>query len=195
MLLPLRFEASRHQPVLGVDRAGSALGTLRGVLRAFERQPPLGERRDVIGLEAFRSAYGCFNAGGLNRMQEGLHGGRVDLQTADVQAVDTAAVLDAFVVTVLARRLVRAAIVRPESPSSRTWAAASAASKRFKAVMTCLIAIEKPETVDTDDDPSGCGGSSTGRCRTQRPLQWVFRGQYLALTCRKTTAKGHIAMP
>src|SRR5208282_6698446 len=90
-LLPFALEAASDQAVVGIDGAVAALGAARFVACPLDAETPLPERCLAVGLEPLcRGASG----GELRRLEggeEGLGDGLVDLDAADIEAIDAAA--------------------------------------------------------------------------------------------------------
>ena len=103
--------AARDETVLGILGVITAFGALRFIVRPFNGQAPLRERGVVIRFKKLSRVYGSLKACWFNRTQKGLGYCRVDLQDADVKAVDAAAVLDPFVQAMVIGRLVGSTIV------------------------------------------------------------------------------------
>src|SRR6266852_1192618 len=101
--LPFGLDATGDKAVVGVDGAIAALGALRLVARALDRETPLRQGAVAIGFYAFG---GGKHGLGTERCERGKHGARhrrVDLHGADVEAVDAAAIDDALAGAVIAR--------------------------------------------------------------------------------------------
>src|SRR6516164_6231721 len=92
-LLPVAFEAARHQPVVGIDSAIAALGALRFVIGSLDSEPPLLQSGFAFGLQPLSGGEGGGKPSRLQGSDEGPSDGLVDLATADIEAID-AAVLD-----------------------------------------------------------------------------------------------------
>src|SRR5450631_1570723 len=103
--LPLGFDATRDQTILGIDSAVASLCTLCIILSALERKTPLRKSPIVIGLKVLCSLDHCEQSCGSDGGEKCLCNGRVDLQTSDVEAIHAAPVLDAFVRAMIAGRL------------------------------------------------------------------------------------------
>jgi hypothetical protein len=103
--------AARDETVLAILGVITAFGALRFIVRPFNGQAPLRERGVVIRFKKLSRVYGSLNICWFNRTQKGLGYCRVDLQAADVKAVDAAAVLDPFVQAMVIGRLVGSTIV------------------------------------------------------------------------------------
>ena len=90
-LLPFALEAASDQAVVGIDGTVAALGAARFVACPLDAEAPLPERGLAIGLEPAR---GGDSGGELCRLEGGEEGPRddlVDLDAADVEAIDAAA--------------------------------------------------------------------------------------------------------
>jgi hypothetical protein len=102
-LFPIAFEAARHQPVVGVDGAIAALGTLRFVTCPLHPEPPLLQGGPAIAFEPLGGGESGGKPGRLQGADEGPGDGLVDLDAADIEAIDAAA---------LDKNLARAMITR-----------------------------------------------------------------------------------
>jgi hypothetical protein len=91
-LLPRGFQAAGHETILGLDRAIAAFGAVGLIPRPLDGEAPLRERRIVVGVELRRRHERGVQGGGGERGEEGRRHRRVDLNTADREAVDAAAV-------------------------------------------------------------------------------------------------------
>ncbi len=90
-LLPFALEAASDQAVVGIDGTVAALGAARFVACPLDAEAPLPERGLAIGLEPAR---GGDSGGELCRLEGGEEGPRddlVNLDAADVEAIDAAA--------------------------------------------------------------------------------------------------------
>src|SRR5215472_10853078 len=87
--LPFAFKATR----LGVDSAIAALGALRFVIGSLDPEPPLLQRAFAFGFQPLSGGKGGGKPGRLQSSDEGPSDGLVDLDTANIEAID-AAVLD-----------------------------------------------------------------------------------------------------
>ena len=85
-LLPVALQAARDEPVLGLDLAVAALGALGLVAGALDLQPPLFERRVVVGFKRLGRAQRRLDAGGSERGQQRAGDRLVDLHAADAEA-------------------------------------------------------------------------------------------------------------
>src|SRR5690349_11745639 len=92
-LLPVAFEAARHQPVVGIDSAIATLGALRFVIGSLDPEPPLLQSGFAFGFQPLSGGKGGGKPSRLQGSDEGPSDGLVDLDTADIEAID-AAVLD-----------------------------------------------------------------------------------------------------
>ena len=93
-LLPFGFDAACDQTVLRIDGAITALGALRLIACSFHREAPLRQRPVVIGLDPLSGDERGFDADWCERSQHGLRHRVVDLDGADVEAVEAAFILD-----------------------------------------------------------------------------------------------------
>ena len=89
--LPVAFEAARHQPVVGVDGAIAALGALRFVIGSLDPEPPLLQSDFAFGFEPLGGGKGGGKPGRLQGSDEGPGDSLVDLDAADIEAIDTTA--------------------------------------------------------------------------------------------------------
>src|ERR1700751_4711470 len=90
-LLPFALEGASDQAVVGIDSTVAALGAVRFVACPLAAETPLLERGLAIGLEPLRRG-DC--GGELCRLEGGDKGpcdGLVNLDAADVEAIDAAA--------------------------------------------------------------------------------------------------------
>src|SRR5262252_3843947 len=92
-LLPVAFEAARHQPVVGIDSAVATLGALRFVLGSLDPEPPLLQRHFAFGFQPLGGGKRGSKPGRLQSSDEGPGDGLVNLDAANIEAID-AAVLD-----------------------------------------------------------------------------------------------------
>src|SRR5262249_50037724 len=91
--LPVAFEAARHQPVVGIDSAIAALGALRFVIGSLDPEPPLLQSDVAFDFQPLSGGKRGGKPGRLEGSDEGSSDGLIDLDTADIEAIDTA-VLD-----------------------------------------------------------------------------------------------------
>ena len=103
-LFPFAFKTTRNQAVVGIDGTVAPLATA-----GFERGPlgikaPLPECVLAIDFELFASSDGGRQLCRLKSDDEGARGGLVDLNTADIEAIDAAAFDDIFARTMITRR-------------------------------------------------------------------------------------------
>jgi hypothetical protein len=96
---------------VGIHGAVPVFGALRFIVRSFNAQAPLGERGVVIGFETFSRTHGRFKTPRFNCVEKRLCDRSVNLQAADIETVDAAAILDPFVRAMVAGCLVGSAIV------------------------------------------------------------------------------------
>src|SRR5499427_9269572 len=92
-LLPVAFEAARHQPVVRIDSAIAALGALRLVIGSLDPEPPLFQRHFAFGFQPLSGGKSGGKPGRLQGSDKGPRDGLVDLDAANIEAID-AAVLD-----------------------------------------------------------------------------------------------------
>src|SRR5215469_7103308 len=88
-LLPVAFEAARHQPVVGIDSAVATLGALRFVIGSLEPEPPLLQSDFAFGFQPLGGGEGGGKPSRLQSSDEGPGDGLVDLDAADIEATDT----------------------------------------------------------------------------------------------------------
>ena len=110
-LFPLRLQATRHQPIVGIDGVVSAFGLGCFVTPPLDLQAPLRQSRVTIGFQLFGGGQRGFHAGGLQGGQEGVGDRRIDLATTNVEAVLTASRNDALARTMVARADIPATIM------------------------------------------------------------------------------------
>src|SRR5208283_2348670 len=106
------------QAVVGIDGAVAALGAARFVACPLDAETPLPERGLTIGLEPLR---GGDSGGELCRLEGGDEGpgdGLVDLDGADVEAIDAAALDQDLAGAMIPRREAASAIVRVQAASA-----------------------------------------------------------------------------
>src|SRR5499433_2984994 len=92
-LLPVAFEAACHQPVVGIDSAITTLGALCLVIGSLDPEPPLLQSGFAFDFQPLSGGKGGGKPSQLQGSDEGPSDGLVDLDTADIEAID-AAVLD-----------------------------------------------------------------------------------------------------
>src|SRR5499427_3708728 len=92
-LLPVAFKAARHQPVVGIDSAITTLGALRLVIGSLDPEPPLLQSGFAFDFQPLSGGKGGGKPSRLQGNHEGPSDGLVDLDTANIEAID-AAVLD-----------------------------------------------------------------------------------------------------
>src|SRR5262249_40586887 len=88
-LLPVAFEAARHQPVVGIDSAVATLGALRFVIGSLDPEPPLLQSDFAFGFQPLGGGEGGGKPSRLQSSDEGPGDGLVDLDAADIEAIDT----------------------------------------------------------------------------------------------------------
>ena len=106
------------QPVVWIDGTVAALGAARFVACPLDAETPLPERGLAIGLEPLR---GGDSGGELCRLEggdEGPRDGLVDLDAADVEAIDAAALDQDLAGAMIPRRGAASAIVRVQAASA-----------------------------------------------------------------------------
>jgi hypothetical protein len=115
---PLSLEAARHETVVGIDGAIAALGALGFITGAFHGESPLLERRVAIRLEPLGGGDRC---GELCRFQggdEGFRDGVADLDAADTEAIDAAALDQRFAGAMISGNRFASAIVGVQAASA-----------------------------------------------------------------------------
>ena len=118
--LPVGFEPSGHQAVVGVDGQVTPLGFGGFVAGLFDLAAPLVQGGVVVGLEDFRGGDDRGHPGRSERGQEGGGDGLVDLHAAHGEAIHAATVDQAAVGAVIAGGGVGALVVHGEAPSAAT---------------------------------------------------------------------------
>jgi hypothetical protein len=91
-LLPLGFQAAGHEVILGLDRAIAAFGAVGCIPRPLDGEVPLRERRIVVGAKLGRRDERSVHGGWSECGEEGRRHRVIDLDSADREAVDAAAV-------------------------------------------------------------------------------------------------------
>src|SRR5689334_17870317 len=117
-LLPFGFEPACDQTVIRIDSAITALGALRFIACALDREAPLGQRPIMIGLDPHGGGQGSFDAQWRECRQHGLRHRVVDLDGADVKAVEAASILNPFAGAVITRRGGAAGVVGAQPASA-----------------------------------------------------------------------------
>ena len=87
-LLPVAFEAARHQPVVRIDSAIAALGALRFVIGSLDPEPPLLQSEFAFGFQPLSGSKSGGKPGRLQSSDESPDDGLVNLDTTDIEAVD-----------------------------------------------------------------------------------------------------------
>src|SRR6266851_3332627 len=105
-LFPRGFQSASDKPVLRIHGTIATLGALRFVAGSFHGETPLHQRRIVVRFDLLGGLQCRFKGRWLEGFKNGLGDGLIDLHSADVQAINTAAVDD-----VLARAVVTGASV------------------------------------------------------------------------------------
>ena len=110
-LFPLRLQAARHQPIVRINGLVSTLSLGCFVMTPLDLQAPLIQGRVVVGFQPFGGNQRGLHTRRLQGGQEGVGDRRIDLATADVEAVLAASFDDALARTMIARADVPAAIM------------------------------------------------------------------------------------
>src|SRR5437588_615697 len=121
-LLPAAFEAARHQPVVGIDSAIAALGALRFVIGSLDPEPPLLQSDFAFGFQPLSGGQSGGKPGRLQGSDEGPSDGLVDLDTADVEAIDAAVLDENLARAVVTWRGVATTIVGVQTAAAMTTA-------------------------------------------------------------------------
>jgi hypothetical protein len=90
-LLPLGFESASHEAIFRFDRAIPALGAFGFIPRALDGEPPLREPGFIIVIELLRGDERGIDGGRREGREDGRGDRLVDLNPADGEAVDAAA--------------------------------------------------------------------------------------------------------
>src|SRR5271169_538240 len=117
-LLPFALKAASDQAVVGIDGTVAALGAARFIACPLDAETPLPERGLAIGLEPLR---GGDSGGELCRLEGGDEGPRdslVDLDAADIEAIDAAALDQDLAGTMIPWRGAASAIVCVQAASA-----------------------------------------------------------------------------
>ncbi|MGY3538000.1 hypothetical protein ACVIIY_002220 [Bradyrhizobium sp. USDA 4515] len=101
---PFSFESTRDESILRVHGAIAALGALRVVARTLDVATELRESHLVIGVELLDRLERGFQACGRESRKERFGDSRIDLHTADVEAVLAPAVDDVLAGAVISGR-------------------------------------------------------------------------------------------
>ena len=115
---PFRFKSTRDKPVLRIHGAIASLGALRVVTRTLDVATELREGRLVISFELLDRLERRFQACGRESRKERFGDSRIDLHTADVEAVLAPAVDDVLAGAVISGRRVPAAVVYGQAPTA-----------------------------------------------------------------------------
>jgi hypothetical protein len=116
--LPLGLNATGDEAVVGVDGAVAAFGALRLVARALNRETPLRQCTVVVGFDALGGGKRGLSTERCERGKHGARHRRVDLHSADVEAVDATAIDDALAGAVIAGRRGATGVVRAQLASA-----------------------------------------------------------------------------
>src|SRR5271157_1904883 len=100
---PLALEPTRDQAVIGIDGTVPTFGATRFIARTFDAEAPLLEHRFPVGFEPLGGGDAGCELCRLEGGDEGPHHGLVDLESTDIEAVDTAAVDKDLAGTMIAR--------------------------------------------------------------------------------------------
>src|SRR5437868_10725861 len=121
-LLPVAFEAARHQPIVGIDSAIAARGALRFVIGSLDPEPPLLQSDFAFGLQPLSGGKGGGQPSRLQGCDEGPSDGLVDLDTADIEAIDAAVLDENLARAVVTWRGVATSIVGMQTATAMTTA-------------------------------------------------------------------------
>src|SRR6266516_3568940 len=110
-LLPRALQATRHQPVVGIDGAIATLGEACCIARPLDAEPPVLERGRAIHLELLRSGQHRCDLCRLERCNECAGHGLVDLHATDVEAIAAAPLDQMLAGTVISRHRVATAVM------------------------------------------------------------------------------------
>src|SRR5947209_664842 len=121
-LLPVAFEAARHQPVVGIDSAIATLGALRSVIGSLDPEPPLLQNDFAFGFQPLSGGKGGGKPSRLQGCDEGPSDGLVDLDTADIEAIDAAVLDENLARAVVTWRGVATSIVGVQTATAMTTA-------------------------------------------------------------------------
>src|SRR5215468_5281265 len=156
-LLPVAFETARHQPVVGIDSAIAALGALRFVIGSLDPEPPLLQNGFAFDFQPFSGGKSGGKPSRLQGSDEGPSDGLVDLDTADIEAID-AAVLD--------ENLARAVV---------TW----------RSVATTIVGVQTATAMATAGQPlQECAALPHSAARLMRSGLCIAGDAFLVCVCQ-----------
>src|ERR1700752_1906305 len=121
-LLPVAFEAARHQPVVGIDSAIAPLGALRFVIGSPAPEPPLLQRHFAFGFQPLSGGKSGGKAGRVPSSDEGPRDGLLNLDPPNIQAIDAAVLDENLARAVVTWRGVATTIVGVQTPTAVTAA-------------------------------------------------------------------------
>src|ERR1700756_3880277 len=121
-LLPVAFEAARHQPVVGIDSAIAPLGALRFVIGSLDPEPPLLQRHFAFGFQPLSGGKSGGKSGRFQSSDEGPSDGLVNLDPANIEAIDAAVLDENLARAVVTWRGVATTIVGVQTPTAVTAA-------------------------------------------------------------------------
>src|SRR5437660_3958208 len=110
-LLPRALQATRHQPVVGIDGAIATLGEACCIARPLDAEPPVLERGRAIHLALLRRGQHRCDLCRLERCNECAGHGLVDLDATDVEAIAAAPLDQMLAGTVISRHRVATAVM------------------------------------------------------------------------------------
>ena len=119
-VLPFGLQTASDEPILRLNSSVAAFSPVGFVLRALHFQAPLRQSGVLIGLELLDSEQCRFHRCWCDGFQKSIGHGSLDRQTADVEAVLTAAVDEIFAGAVITRRGVATTIVGMQTAAAMT---------------------------------------------------------------------------
>src|SRR4029077_1116489 len=121
-LLPVAFDAARHQPGGGIDSAIAARRALLFVFASPAPEPPLLQSDFAFGFQPLSGGKGGGKPSRLQGCDEGPSDGLVDLDTADIEAIDAAVLDENLARAVVTWRSVATTIVGVQTATAMTTA-------------------------------------------------------------------------
>src|SRR5499433_1041468 len=121
-LLPVAFEAARHQSIVGVDGSIAALGALRFVIGSLDPESPLLQSGFGFDFELLGGGEGSGKPVRLQGSDEGPGDGLVDLDAADIETIDTTVLDENLARAVVTWRGVATAVVGVRTATAMTTA-------------------------------------------------------------------------